>query len=299
VFSPLNKSSDITLVNTFKKNQIVTDWQQQFQIDVAEEIGNHEEIYLYRCNQTRLMFFVPFEIAGSDKLYEQLEKYDWYYMPNKWEHDVALQDLNNCQKILEVGCGRGAFVERMQKEAKLDAQGIELNSSAVNYAQQRGIPVSRLDLYEFSTQKENHFDAVCTDPSLFLESLIRLVKPGGNLIISVPNSESFLKKIENNLLDQPPHHMSRWNQKSLESLTCIFPLVVKRFMIEPLAEYHIDFYLSTQLWQAPKILGLEKTASRVSHYILKPIIKPLLKNYSFLRNLITGHTLYVHFKKTS
>ncbi|MBD2385334.1 class I SAM-dependent methyltransferase [Cylindrospermum sp. FACHB-282] len=301
VFSPINKSSDVTILTILKRSQIIEAWHQQFQIDITEEIGEQEEIYLYRCNQTNLMFFVPFDIAGSDKLYEQLEKYDWYYMPEKWEHNVALQDLENCQKVVEVGCGRGAFVERLCTKLKLDAQGIELNSNAVKYAQKKGIPVLKLDVHDFSIDMANYFDAVCSfqvlehisDPYIFLESLIKLVKPGGNLIISVPNAESFLKRIENHLLDQPPHHMTRWSQKSFDSLTSIFPLRVKKFRIEPLATYHVDSYLSDQLFPMPKLILLEKITRRVSHHILKPI----LKNSSFLRNLIPGHTLYVCFEK--
>ncbi|MCV3214642.1 methyltransferase domain-containing protein [Plectonema radiosum NIES-515] len=303
VFSPLNKLGYVTRLKNIQTTQIISDWKRVFQIDIAEELGEYEEICLYQCNQTKLQFFMPDNTVGSDKLYEQLEKYDWYYMPNKWEHDVALQDLQGCHKVLEVGCGRGAFVDRLCKEAKLEAQGIEINSSAVNYARQKGIPVSQINLNEFSHKMANQFDAVCafqvlehvSDPRLFLESLIQLVKPGGKLIISVPNSESFLQYCENNLLDQPPHHMTRWCQATFESLTSIFPLRLKQFRIEPLATYHVGWYISVQLSQVPKIRLLQSLAFRFGYQILQPV----LKNSPLLRNFIPGHTLYVCLEKIS
>jgi 2-polyprenyl-3-methyl-5-hydroxy-6-metoxy-1,4-benzoquinol methylase len=301
VVSPLNGSDDVNLLRTIQSKQLIQNWQNTFHIDITNEFQGQKQIYIYQCNQTKLQFFMPDNAVGSDRLYEQLEKYDWYYMPNKWEHDVALQDLEGCQKVLEVGCGRGAFVDRLCKEAKLEAQGIEINSSAVNYARQKGIPVSQINLNEFSNKMANQFDAICafqvlehvSDPRFFLESLTQLVKPGGKLIISVPNSESFLQYCENNLLDYPPHHMTRWCQATFESLTSIFPLRLQQFRIEPLATYHVDLYISTQLSRLPKIHLLQSLAFRFSYQILEPV----LKNAPSLRNFIRGHTLYVCLEK--
>ncbi|MCM0594202.1 MAG: methyltransferase domain-containing protein [Gloeotrichia echinulata IR180] len=297
--SPLTQSRDVELVSTLSVKQLIDDWQQVFQINITDELCQHSEIQLYRCNQTKLLFFHPFDTAGSDKLYEQLEKFDWYYMPNKWEHNVAIQDLQGCEKVLEVGCGHGAFVERLSKEFKLDAVGIELNASAVKFALDKGIPVLKTDLDILSEQKAGYFDAVCTfqvlehvsDSLGFVESMVKLIKPGGKLIISVPNSESFTKNASNNLLDQPPHHVTRWCEKTFESLTTIFPLENSKFRVEPLAKYHVDWYLSIQLYRLPQIRILRSLAFRFSHFVIKPI----LNNISIARNLISGHTLYVVF----
>ncbi|AFY36216.1 bifunctional 2-polyprenyl-6-hydroxyphenol methylase/3-demethylubiquinol 3-O-methyltransferase UbiG [Calothrix sp. PCC 7507] len=297
--SPLTQFNDVELVSTLSVKKLIDDWQQAFQIKISDELYKHSEIQLYRCNQTRLLFFHPFDTAGSDKLYEQLEKFDWYYMPRKWEHDVAIEDLQDCKKVLEVGCGQGAFVERLCKQIQLDAVGIELNSSAVNFALNKGIPVIKTNLDSFSEHKASYFDAVCTfqvlehvsDPFSFIESMLKLIKPGGKLIISVPNSESFSKYSPNNLLDQPPHHMTRWCQTTFDSLTTIFPLKVEKFRIEPLAKYHVEWYLSIQIYRLFKLKLIRRLALRSSNFFLRPI----LKNIPILRNPITGHTLYVVF----
>ena len=56
-------------------------------------------------------FYTPSELAGSASLYEQLQKFDWYYMPEKWEFRQALswiQAEHGVRRLLEVG-GRGFF----------------------------------------------------------------------------------------------------------------------------------------------------------------------------------------------
>ena len=156
-------------------------------------------------------------------------------------------------------------------------------------------------MHELANEKAGCFDAVCTfqvlehvpEPRKFLRSLIKLLKPKGKLIISVPNSESFPKYCQNNLLDQPPHHMTQWCQETFNSLTSIFPIQANRFRIEPLAEYHINWYTSIQLSRLPKIWRSQRLAHRAATLVLKAILK-----YSpSIRTLISGHTLYVCFEK--
>jgi 2-polyprenyl-3-methyl-5-hydroxy-6-metoxy-1,4-benzoquinol methylase len=135
----------------------------------------------------------------------------------------------------------------------IKAEGIELNSEAIKIASDKGIPVSQSDLHMLAKEKSGSFDAVCAfqvlehiaEPLAFLESLIQLIKPGGKVIISVPNSDSFAKHDKENLLDLPPHHMTRWSEGTFRSLPAFLSIKLERVKVEPLAQYHVDWYILT------------------------------------------------------
>lgn len=299
--SPITQKTDIKLISSLYSHKLIQDWQRQFGIDISAELNGYRELKLYECNQSKLRFFAPIDTAGSDRLYEQLEKYDWYYMPRKWEHDVAVKDLQECERVLEVGCGRGAFVERLSKEENINAEGIELNSQAINDAKAKGINVHQSDLHELAKEQQENYDAVCSfqvlehvpDPFSFIEGQLKLIKPGGKLIIAVPNAESFIKHCKNNLLDQPPHHVTRWCKETFLFLESVLPLKVQHFQTEPLADYHIGWYISTQLSRLPKNRLIRSPIFRLMHYLGKPT----LKNSKLIRSFIEGMTLYVCYQK--
>jgi 2-polyprenyl-3-methyl-5-hydroxy-6-metoxy-1,4-benzoquinol methylase len=299
VISPLTQLEDISLLETIPTHQLIEVWKQQLNIDITEELKGYEEIYLYKCNQTQLNFFLPLDIAGSDKLYDQLGKLDWYYMERKWEHDMAIKDISKEHKILEVGCGKGAFIKHLRQE-NFDAYGIELNLSAVEYAQKHNIPVKPINLYDLANEQPNSCDAVCTfqvlehisDPKPFLEAMIKLLKPQGKLIISVPNHASFIRESENNIFEAPPHHMTQWMPQTFQSLSFILPIRLQKISYEPLAYYHIDWYISIFKYQHPKF-SLKGLTSRIIYQLLEPI----LKKSPFTRKQIKGHTMYAVFEK--
>ncbi|MGB5971793.1 MAG: class I SAM-dependent methyltransferase, partial [Nodosilinea sp.] len=263
------------------------------------ELEGCQDISMYQCSQTNLRFFVPQNISGSGKFYEQLSEFSWYYASEKWEYDVAISDLADCERVLEVGCGEGYFIKRLIAQYSLDAIGTELNPNAVRSAQEKGVPVFRLTLQEMLKDKAQYFDAACSfqvlehvsDPLGFLEDMTQLIRPSGKLIVSVPNAQSFTKHAQDNLLDWPPHHMHQWCEKTFKSLTDLLPVELVRIKAEPLAAYHVDWYLGIQIARLPENSILRRVARGFAHHLVGPI----LRNTAFLRKLITGHTLYVEF----
>jgi 2-polyprenyl-3-methyl-5-hydroxy-6-metoxy-1,4-benzoquinol methylase len=296
--SPLTDSEDVTLISVMQSSKLINEWKRQFQIDITTELSRSEEIYLYQCNQTKLFFFAPSNISGSGWLYEQLQKFDWFYMPHKWEHQIALQDLKDCRKVIEVGCAFGAFVE-LGLKAGLNIQGIELNEAAVTVAQSRNLPVRNMNLKDFADSHPESLDALCSfqvlehipNPKDFLEWSIRSLKVGGKLIICVPNSESFLKH-QYNLLDMPPHHMLKWTKSAFCSLEKLFPIKLEKAVREPLASYHVSGYLGSYS-------SYFRTHNPLSALLFN---RHTLRLYERLlqlglRKYLTGQSLYVQFRK--
>lgn len=297
---PLTNSEDNTLISVIPSSQIIRDWQKTFQIDVTNELQGVQEIYLYQCNRTKLFFFEPISVAASGFLYEKLQDFDWFYMPHKWEHDMALNDLKDCHKVLEIGCAFGSFVEKAL-ESGLEIRGIEFNKAAVKVAKSKGLPVMNMGVKEFSNSQPASLDAICSfqvlehisTPRDFLDYSIQSLKTGGKLILCVPNADSFLKH-QYNLLDMPPHHMLRWSETTFRSLEKLFPIQLEKVLREPLASYHVSGYLGSysSFFRAQSPLG----KIFFNRYSLK-LYERLLQ--LGLRKFLTGQSLYVQFRKLS
>jgi 2-polyprenyl-3-methyl-5-hydroxy-6-metoxy-1,4-benzoquinol methylase len=294
--SPLTGSLHVSLVKTIPTSHLIHQWLRTYRIDIADEFHGLDEIRQYRCNQTGLIFFRPVTIAGSPRLYRQLQTATEYYSALKWEHHRALKDLRCARVVLEIGCGAGAFVKHA-RQAGIEASGIDVNPDAVAQARSEGLPVQSLDLQTVAREHAGQFDAVCSfqvlehtaDPGEFLRNCLRLLKPGGTLIASVPNSEGFLRYYDE-LLDLPPHHMTQWNRATFEALQSHFGVRLAICLPEPLAANHVEPCVSawSKRLRSRGRLGAA-LASRRSSRLMTNVLQ------RGGRYLVRGHTLYARF----
>ncbi|MEO6458532.1 MAG: class I SAM-dependent methyltransferase [Chloroflexia bacterium] len=97
-------------------------------------------------------------------------------------------------KVLDIGCGRGLLLNKL-KEKGWDPQGTELSEEAASYARDRlNLPVTTETL-EDAHFPDNEFDLVIlwhvlehlSDPQGTLREVARVLKPGGTLLVAVPN----------------------------------------------------------------------------------------------------------------
>jgi SAM-dependent methyltransferase len=293
--SPLTGTPDVRLVKQTPTTEVIRNWREHLGIDVQEELRGVTSISLFECLRSHLRFFVPRDAAGSTQLYQQLQRLPWYYMPEKWEHRIAIEDLRPCRRVLEIGCGTGEFIQRL-RHLGLNVEGIELNEDAVAAARRSGLPVHRVTLSELA-RIGRQFDAICAfqvlehvpNPKTFLADALGLLSDGGRLILSVPNSDAFIRHARLDLLNEPPHHMTQWNERALRFLTQILPIELDHVNYEPLAAYHIDWYVSVQL---DRFLS----RIRVAHRLLRPAFHQLLRSER-VRRTIRGHTVYARFHK--
>ncbi|NEQ97121.1 MAG: methyltransferase domain-containing protein [Cyanothece sp. SIO2G6] len=297
--SPLTQSSDVIRIKTYSATRLIHDWKHGFGIDITSELQGIKDIQLFQCNQSKLCFFYPFNVFGSENLYAQLEKLDWYYMPEKWEYSVARRDIRPSSTVLEIGSGYGFFLEYCQPYG-IQVKGLETNSKAVANANDRQLDVENADLIDFAKYHSKAFDIVCSfqvlehvpNPLQFLEAAIRVLKPGGSLILGVPNANSFLK-YQYCLLDMPPHHMHQWSTQTFKYLEKLFPLKLESIKYEPLASYHISGYVQSIGHHLEATLPFGKMAfnSRVLSLYEKMLQNPVL------RSCFRGQSLYVRFRK--
>lgn len=307
MIGPLSGSDDCTLIKTINAQAIASRWRKELGVEwlPAESVS---EIQYWIDNKSGLCYYTPALAAGEESLYLQLQKFPWYYMEEKWEFRQALHLLrkhrrNRQHKVLEVGVGRGAFLKQA-KACGIDISGVELNNEGAESARRMGFRIFEQNLGSLSTNFAESFDAVCAfqvlehlpNPKSFLEQALALLKQDGLLILSVPNSE-VAKQIDperNELLDQPPHHMSHWSKEVFNFLEEILPVRVINVAFEPLAHYHVDWFLWS--WFKAFEVSAGRNARRL---VFNRLSLPLFRSVLGLgaRKLIKGHTLIVCLQK--
>jgi SAM-dependent methyltransferase len=295
--SPLTGSSRVELLRRYPIATLTRRWQRQFGIDISKQLGATTEISHWRCLDTGLQFFQPGDAAGSSELYAQLSRFGWYHDQHRWEFSTAMPWLRDTNRILEVGCGDGAFLDQLRDHSRAEAIGIELNPATAAAAQAKGHRIVRHRSDSAQVTALGQFDAVCSfqvlehvpDPHPFIESLCARLADHGLLILGVPNADSFIRHQRINLLDMPPHHMSRWNSQAMASIARLFALQTLSIEAESLSRPHAVDYIETQVQRIAPLPILPRTLGR--------LLGPLLARTPQLRTAIQGHSLIGIYRK--
>ena len=292
-------SADVSVIQNLSAKSLTSAWKNNLGLDVSSLFENIEKIEVKECSKCHLIYFLPDFYPSSDWIYSELQKFDWYYMPKKWEYQMALMDMKASRKILEIGCGAGHFLKEAQEKLGAMAIGIELNEGVVKQSQRQRLDTYFMDIEEAASLWPKEFDAVCSfqvlehvnNPKLFLLKAIELLRPGGKLIIGTPNADSFLKH-QFNVLDMPPHHLTRWNSRVMSNLPNSLPLALQRIKEEPLATYHVRDYLESHCAVTRESSSIRKLcSSRLLNIFVMVFI------HSRIHRLLKGHSLYACFAR--
>jgi 2-polyprenyl-3-methyl-5-hydroxy-6-metoxy-1,4-benzoquinol methylase/glycosyltransferase involved in cell wall biosynthesis len=246
VISPLTEENSI-LIGTIRTFDIINEYRISYQINVEKYFNNVHEVKLFQCPTTKLQFFFPYHLAGDGEFYAQLSKIPWYYIDNKWEHQIAYNFIKSNSEVLEIGCGKGSFLKQLLLK-NCNVVGLEINPMAQN--SNTGVTILNETIEKHSITNSSKYDYVCMfqllghSPNIkeFLNCSINVLKNNGYLIISVPNQDSFISLDKFNIFDMPPHHMSRWTPEVFQNLEKIFPIRLIDIKYEPLETYHFEWF---------------------------------------------------------
>ena len=209
-----------------------------------------KSIDLHRCSRCDLLWYDPIQ-PGDAAFYELLQQHDLYYQDDKPEFATVGATVNDAAHVLEIGCGKGAFVKHLPPSTRY--RGLEFNDKAVEMACLAGLDVEKKSIEDEAITSPEKYDVVChfqvlehvPSPSAFMRACAAVVKPGGQLVVTVPAEDSFLSVAPRNWLNMPPHHMTRWTDRALQSLFESIGMAVERIWHEPVASYHREQYDAT------------------------------------------------------
>ena len=299
ILSPLTGTNDVTELEKFDVSKIICAYSNELDIKVDGYFKGLAHISLYRCNVTGYRFYFPFFIEADSSFYEQLMlKKKLYYPGWKWENQVASRYIRETDKILDVGCGDGAFISELSKRIKVSAEGLEFNPAALQKAKDAGLLVFQETVQNYALVKKSQFDVVCSFQVVehiahlksFLSAKLDLLKTGGLMIIGVPYSNPYLyRKDKYHTLNLPPHHMGLWNEKAFENLTKIFKIEVKEILIERVDD--LTYYTFAQLGMLKGYKSLLSKSKGVQ------TIARLFNKFRLPSYLLKGRNIVVVFKK--
>jgi 2-polyprenyl-3-methyl-5-hydroxy-6-metoxy-1,4-benzoquinol methylase len=280
---PVCDSGNASPVGEVSRTAITDYYRTSLSMDVSSLLAQDSApIKLLNCKSCDLKWYQPAP-SGDPAFYEGLQKHQWYYQDEKPEYAYASQHLKSGDKLLEVGCGKGAFAAFLPKG--IAYRGLEFNQDAVTKGRAQGLQIDIEAVEDHAARYPATYDAVChfqvlehvTDPLAFLKACAALIRPGGLLVVAVPSEDSFLSIVENGFLNMPPHHLTRWSDKALGFAINRVGLSPVAYWHEAVAEYHRQWYATTlSMFALRGILG-QKTNLQ-THDFLSRVLRRLVRN---------------------
>lgn len=215
-----------------------------------EQLFSQKGWTVYKCNSCGLGMLDPMPSQKElDALYREayfVGHYDEGMLPGSEAMRKRLSQEGHRIKffrpfkpdgrVLDIGCGRGYFLMAC-RERGFEVQGFDVSEEGANYVRETlGIPVHTGMLEDAFA--EGAFDVITmwhslehtSDPAKYLELAGRWLKPGGVLVIDVPNYTGTDARMKGDAWDDwdLPYHLLHFTPKSLDTLLQRYGFVVVR-----------------------------------------------------------------------
>ena len=137
----------------------------------------------------------------------KLDRDDYKTLDRRWRSrwEFAKEHISPNSCVLDVACGDGVMGEMLIKDKQCEVYGIDLCDYAIEKAKERGVHATYCDMSDdIFPFEDNMFDfatLLCSlehiiDPTHAIRETLRVLKPNGKMIITLPNAVNYKNRIE-------------------------------------------------------------------------------------------------------
>ncbi len=311
ISSPVVPEGNVKIITSVKSSDIIELYKQQSNVDVRRFFERVDKILVCECVQTGYRFYYPFTLTGDGEFYADVQNTKMksnidYYRDWSYDNEFAFSLINENDKVLEIGCGTGKFLEKL-KSKNVSFVGLELNQQAVNITKEKKLDVRHELIEDFSGTNAEMFDHVCAfqvlehvaDINSFISASLKCLKKAGKLILGVPNNEPYFQRFNKyETFNLPPHHMGLWNLKAFKQLSRIFPMELESHIYSPVrGRVLADAYLRAKMLAGIKSLPRRHSSFDTMKMLLISPLCVLLSLSKHFTSGINGGYIAVSFRK--
>lgn len=217
--------------------RLEADWGLRLSDTVRATNSTGSVTTLVHCEGCGLDRFEPLAPGGPDFYAELMGA--MLYARTRWDFAVARRRIAAGHDVADLGCGDGRFLLSLGRRAGRTV-GVDHHEAAVARLTRLGAEGYVVPFATFAHNEAGRFDVVTSfhtlehvgDPVGTFRAAIACLRPGGLLLLSVPNRERTWRE-EGEPLDRPPHHVTRWGPAQLRRLADTEGARMERLWFEP------------------------------------------------------------------
>lgn len=152
----------------------------------------------------------------------------------KFVRNISVE--KNYNSILEVGCMFGYLLDELKNN--FNVKGIEIGEDAISICKKNGLDVQNISIEDYLSHNDEKFDLIILShvfehllsPEKILGQLSNRLKSGGKLIISIPNSNSYNRKLfgRNWGWWQVPVHINHFRESALAEMASNTEMIIEK-----------------------------------------------------------------------
>jgi SAM-dependent methyltransferase len=260
------------------------------------------------CNNCQLEFASP-KIAPGPVWYDLAYQTLHLYPHDRWEFKFVIQKLTPAiGNLLELGCGSGEFL-KICKANNITAIGLDFSPEAVNQCHKAGLDARVLDLTKESNDVNKDIKTITAfhvlehldDPVRIFDFAGKVASGDTVLWIAVPShvrpSRTFGMA---DFLDQPPHHMTRWNRKSLKEIGRRANWSLDTIYYEPISTKASCWWITTKKMRMYKLFNSMLIKKPKLEFVFRTVLFPFafVARHLFFKKM-QGFTMLAAYRFSS